>query len=191
MLPRDLKSLELPWINWNSASVTLQVLLKRCPRLQKLALHPGYTAEDDVRSDEEHCLLDLMQDENCHNHIGQIMHLRELSTTTVLTTRPGLLGIGRLTHLKTLTIHNSTGSVTQRELEDGLFPSLKSLAMYLVHPEDAPALLKIEPMLRSLESLAVNFIIDVLEVDPDCYPGPLAVRRAVPMPQQHLYVETS
>jgi hypothetical protein len=100
---------QLPWITWNTASITLYILLVRCPNIRRLALHPDIRARDDRRVDEELCMVTLLRPGDYYEYIGQFVHLRELSTTTASTTWPGLRGIGRLPYLEKLAIHNSTG----------------------------------------------------------------------------------
>lgn len=167
MIPEDLNLGELPWITWDTASIILHFLLARCPKIRKLALHPSISAPLDRRGDAELCMMTLMRQGSFEEYIGQFVHLRELSTTTAMTTLPALLGFGQLPYLETLTIHTSKDPVGCRrnDLAEGLFPSLKNLSLYLINPKEAVQILKIKSLVQPLESLTINFVLDHLMLE--------------------------
>lgn len=165
IIPSNPKSGRLPWINWTTTSVMLQTIQDRCPNIERLGIYPCVTAATDRPGDKGACFLYFLYQKPFEELIGNFRNLVELSTTTAMLDLDSLSALGQLPHLESLTVYSSEDGLYDpyNGLDDGAFPALRRLSLFLIDYAEVTHALATTALVRRLVTLSINFCSNDLE----------------------------
>ncbi|KAG8702613.1 hypothetical protein FRC09_004647 [Ceratobasidium sp. 395] len=144
-----------------AASVILDVVAVRCPRLLKLSLLPG-RIKDSERAQQDSGMFGLLWKRPYQEYFRALPNLIELTCTTVLFEQGTLPIIGSLPQLHQITVMDS-GARTNfhaKTLSRESFPALRKLHVKGVPLSETTTILGIPSLMRHLTHILLSFVLE-------------------------------
>ncbi|KAH7325200.1 hypothetical protein B0J17DRAFT_682626 [Rhizoctonia solani] len=164
--PSHLLSRSPPRVSPLAASVILDIIATRCPRLMRLSLFVSETLGFD-KYDGENNMLGVLWQRDYYRYFRALPALYELSCSVVMLQTDSLRAIGSLPCLTRLSVYSSGGLVVLQPpyLSDNSFPSLNELSLQDINPYETAAIMQIAPLMKRLTLLELITNPEYLDFD--------------------------
>ncbi|KAG8698301.1 hypothetical protein FRC09_007303 [Ceratobasidium sp. 395] len=148
-----------------AASVILDIVAARCPRLLRISLLPGHI-EDSERAQQSSGVFSLLWKRPYQEYFRALPNLIELTCTTVLFEQGTLPIIGSLPQLHQITVLDSgaRNNFHAKALSKESFHALRKLRVRGVSLPETTGILSIPSLMRHLTHIELSF---VYEYDPE------------------------
>ncbi|KAG8687424.1 hypothetical protein FRC11_007257 [Ceratobasidium sp. 423] len=164
--PSHLLSRTPPRVSPLAASVILDTISTRCPRLLRLSLFVSENLGLD-KYDGENNMFGVLWKQDYYHYFRALPALYELSCSVTMLQSDTLNAIGSLPYLTRLSVYSSGGLlVLQPPHPSGnLFPSLNELSLQDINPYEAASIMQIAPLMKHLTLLELIINPDYLDFD--------------------------
>ncbi|CCO31521.1 hypothetical protein BN14_05566 [Rhizoctonia solani AG-1 IB] len=165
-IPGHLLSRTPPRVSPLAASVILDTIAERCPRLLRLSLFVSESIVID-KNEGENRLLGVLWKRPYYKYFQALPALYELSCSVLMLQSDSIQVIGSLPHLTRLSVYSSGGTLVlqQSHLSKKLFPSLNELSLQDIHPYEVASIMQIAPLMKRLTLLELITNPEYLEFD--------------------------
>ncbi|KAG8737487.1 hypothetical protein FRC10_008108 [Ceratobasidium sp. 414] len=153
-----------PTVSYPMASFILKSAVDLCPNLRRLGLFPDVDLGNTGQDSESYFLM-LLSHEPFYTHLAGLNGLRDLSGTSAWFNKKPLGVLSRVPHLESLAVyeqHDERLDIMENSLPLDAFPSLRQLALRMLHPYDMSKLLMTKGLVNQLTRLELNFDSGVL-----------------------------
>ncbi|KAF8599967.1 hypothetical protein BDV93DRAFT_559791 [Ceratobasidium sp. AG-I] len=133
----------------------VKCLAEKSPRLRQLSIFADYPPNQEGAR-----LVSSTQGETLDQDLAYAAEIRSICCNLVFLTGKGILDLGRLAHLETLTIHSdrfNSGDLGVTELPDDLFSSLRCLNLCFWRRERFDTVFKLRPVFSRVTTLNFRF----------------------------------
>ncbi|KAF8706804.1 hypothetical protein RHS03_04520, partial [Rhizoctonia solani] len=165
-IPGHLLSRTPPRVSPLAASVILDTIAERCPRLLRLSLFVSESIGID-KNEGENKLLGLLWKRPYYKYFQALPALYELSCSVLMLQSDSIQVIGSLPHLTRLSVYSSGEPlvIRQSHLSNKLFPSLHELSLQDIHPYEAAGIMQIASLMKCLTLLELLTNPECLDPD--------------------------